>query len=215
MVYPSGFACPALLGSWVDLVSPLVHPSVYFVLGRFVSGCGSVFAFSHGVFFGYAFPPLFQCPRMCLLLLIRVGASGCFYAPVPVGALVPLDLLLLAVPCALFSASYVVSLGSCLQAWSDLRSGIGGSRWSGCLSRCEVFRRAVAVFLLFSWEWAIGSVLASYVGDVCFVSAWLLLSVPLFGSICLVGGIGAGPFWACWPLAVVGSVFCPLPPLVV
>ena len=60
MVYPSGFACPALLGSWVDLVSPLVHPSVYFVLGRFVSGCGSVFAFSHGVFFGYAFPPFFS-----------------------------------------------------------------------------------------------------------------------------------------------------------
>ena len=70
-MHPSGFACPALLGFWVGLVSPLfLLPSVYSVLGRFVSSCGSACRL---------FP--WCCNWLCLFPPF-FSALGCVFVPV-------------------------------------------------------------------------------------------------------------------------------------
>ena len=106
-MYPSGFACPALLDVWVGLVSPLLFPSVYFALDRSVSGCGGVCRLFSCCCIWFVFSPLFSALGCVFLPVSRVRASGCFCAPVPVGVLFPLGLHLLAVPCTLLSASSV------------------------------------------------------------------------------------------------------------
>ena len=126
-MYPSGFACPALLDVWVGLVSPLLFPSVYFALDRFVSGCGGVCRLFPWCCIWFCLFPLIQCPRVCLSAGQPSQGFGLLLCPSARGGFVP--------SWAAFACSSVytlvsflcVSLGSCLRAWSGLRSGVGSS----------------------------------------------------------------------------------------
>ena len=81
-------------------------------------------------------PPRFQCPRVCLVV-IRVWALGCFFAPMAFRSFIPLGLLLFAVP-YVFLAISSVPPGFLLAGGPGLRSGVGHFGLAGCLSRVEV-----------------------------------------------------------------------------
>ena len=157
------------------------------------------FALGVGVYCPF-FPPCFQCPRVCLLV-IRVWALGCFFAPMAFRTFIPLDLLLFAVP-YVFLAISSVPLGSCLQAGLAYGQVLGTLVWPGVCPGLRLSSGGCSFPLLFM-GWAFGPFWPPL-----WVASFLSRRVvavffPGLVPCCLVDGVGssmiASSFWNCWP----------------